>query len=334
MGGAVVEAEGLTKVYEGGVLAVDGVSFSVAEGEIFGFLGPNGAGKTTTIKMLVTLLRPTGGSARVCGHDVVGSPNLVRRCVGIVFQDPALDRELTGRENLDYHARMYGLPREIRERRIGEVLDLVGLRERADWPVKRYSGGMMRRLELARGLMHYPRVLFLDEPTLGLDAQTRRAIWDYILTLKREEGVSIFLTTHYMEEADRLCDRVAIIDRGRILVSGAPGDLKSGLGGGGVLIARTPDPDGLAAVVGDLWGGARVTLGEGEVVAYVDDPGRRVPDLVRAADSAGVPLDSVEIRRPSLEDVYLRYTGRRIREEEASPAEVMRARMRARMRGR
>ncbi|KYH42125.1 MAG: putative daunorubicin resistance ABC transporter, ATP-binding protein, partial [Candidatus Bathyarchaeota archaeon B63] len=211
-----VRTVGLTKRF-GELIAVDHVSFEVRRGEIFGFLGPNGAGKTTTIRMLTTLLKPTEGTAEVWGHDILKERDAVRRSLGIVFQDPSLDDLLTGRENLEFHGRIYGIPKAERERRIKELLELAQLSERADDLVRTYSGGMRRRLEIARGLMHHPKVLFLDEPTLGLDPQTRRAVWSYIQRMNKDEEVTIFLTTHYMEEADHLCERIAIIDYGRIV---------------------------------------------------------------------------------------------------------------------
>ncbi|HHH80243.1 MAG TPA: ATP-binding cassette domain-containing protein, partial [Thermoplasmatales archaeon] len=225
----IIETFELTKKFNS-LAAVDHVSFSVKEGEIFGFLGPNGAGKTTTIKMLTTLLNPTEGTAKVCGFDIIKNRNEVRQSIGVVFQEPALDTELTGKENLDFHARMYGLDRERRVSRIEEVLRIVDLQDKKDVLVKYYSGGMKRRLEIARGLMHFPRVLFLDEPTLGLDAQTRRAIWEYIKKMNKEEKTTIFLTTHYMDEADFLCDRVAIIDHGRIIILDTIPKLKNAIG--------------------------------------------------------------------------------------------------------
>ena len=213
----IISTDNLTKTFDK-FKAVDKVSFSVIKGEVFGFLGPNGAGKTTTIKMLTTLLNPTSGTANIADADIKKDRDKVRKSIGVVFQEPALDTELTGKENLDYHARMYALSREQRKTRIKQVLELVDLTDKQDIFVKNYSGGMKRRLEIARGLMHNPIVLFLDEPTLGLDAQTRRAIWNYVKKMNKEKQTTIFLTTHYMDEAEFLCDRVAIIDHGKILV--------------------------------------------------------------------------------------------------------------------
>jgi len=226
-----IEVNGLTKVFDGSVRAVDEINFVVKGGEILGFLGPNGAGKTTTLNMLSTLLKPTSGTATVNGHDIVEEPDAVRRSIGYVFQDPTLDIELTGRENLDFHGRLYGINRSLRKQRIEEMLEVVQLTDRADNLVKTYSGGMKRRLEIARGLLHHPQVLFLDEPTLGLDPQTRRSIWEHIQRLNQEKKITIILTTHYTEEADYLCDRILIIDFGKIVALDTPDKLKAKLEG-------------------------------------------------------------------------------------------------------
>ena len=307
----VIVVEGLTKKF-GEFTAVNSVSFKVTGGEIFGFLGPNGAGKTTTIKMLVTLLRPTSGTASVAGHDVVRDPGGVRKSIGVVFQNPALDDQLTGRENLDYHARIYGMDRSKRKRRIDELLRMVGLYEKANVLVKHYSGGMKRRLEIARGLMHSPKVLFLDEPTLGLDTQTRRAIWDYIKEMNREEGVTVFLTTHYMDEAEVLCDRVAIIDYGRILVIDEPERLKSMIGRD-VIYIECSEPELLAKKVNGMAESIKV---RGRKVSIGIKAGEtRIPELVDIAHKNGIEIYSISMKKPSLEDVFIYYTGRRIREE-------------------
>jgi len=236
----IIETTNLTKTY-GDFTAVDSISFYVKTGEIFGFLGPNGAGKTTTIKILTTLMMQTKGSAHINNHDILKKRDSVRQSIGVVFQEPALDIELTGRENLDYHARMYGIERSIRKERIDEVLALVDLTDKKDVFVKKYSGGMKRRLEIARGLMHSPKVLFLDEPTLGLDAQTRRAIWEYVKKMNKEKHTTIFLTTHYMDEADFLCDRIAIIDHGKILVTDTTSNLKTTVGNDIITISTSDD---------------------------------------------------------------------------------------------
>ena len=225
-----VQVNNLTKKF-GDLIAVDKISFNINEGEIFGLLGPNGAGKTTTISMLSTILKPTSGEALVNNFNIVRDPNNVRKSIGIVFQDPSLDDELTAYENMDFHGRLYGVPKEGRRARIMEMLKLVGLEDRKDSLVKTFSGGMKRRLEIARGLLHEPKVLFLDEPTIGLDPQTRNYIWEYIRKLNKEKKITIILTTHYMDEADKLCDNLAIVNRGKIVAKGNPKDLKEAIGG-------------------------------------------------------------------------------------------------------
>ncbi|MDD1665255.1 MAG: ATP-binding cassette domain-containing protein [Methanomicrobiales archaeon] len=317
---AAITVENLTRRFES-LTAVDGISFTVEKGELFALLGPNGAGKTTIINMLITLLPPTSGRARVAGFDVSREKDAVRRHIGIVFQEPALDKDLTGRENLDFHAMMYGLSRAEREHRIAEVLDLVELTERADVLVQNYSGGMKRRLEIARGLIHHPSVLFLDEPTLGLDAQTRRRIWEYIRRMNREEGVTIILTTHYMEEADYLSGRVAIIDRGRIVAMGTPSSLKDVLGGDVITLELDGDGGGFIAFLeGIPWvKGAKEHNGLVNITVEMGE--RRVPDLVSLAHDHGIHVNSVLLRKPSLEDVFIHFTGRSIREREVSATE-------------
>ena len=310
---AIIEAKGLTRRFDG-LVAVDHIDLDVEEGEIFGFLGPNGAGKTTTIKMLTTLLKPSEGEAKVCGYDVVKQPDLVRRSIGVVFQEPALDDQLTGRENLDFHARLYGLNRREREERIEEVLKLVGLEDRADELVKNYSGGMRRRLEIARGFVHHPRILFLDEPTLGLDVQTRRAIWSYIMKLNKKEGITIFLTTHYLEEADKLSDRVAIIDRGKILAVDSPRKLKDMIGSD-VITLRCSEPNRLKNILESIsW--VRDVKRHGEKLSiYVEIGETKIPKIIKIAEENGIRISSITLREPTLEDVYLNFTGKTIREE-------------------
>jgi ABC-2 type transport system ATP-binding protein len=323
-----IRAEGLVRTFNG-FTAVDGVSFSVAEGELFGLLGPNGAGKTTTINMLATLLRPTSGRASVAGFDVAKDRDSVRRSIGIVFQEPALDGRLTGRENLEFHTMMYGLGRAERRRRIDEVLALVELEDKAATLVEKYSGGMKRRLEIARGLTHQPKVLFLDEPTLGLDAQTRHHIWDYIRKLNAEAGVTIILTTHYMEEADFLCGRVAIMDHGRFVAQDTPSRLKDTLGGDIVSLELEGDAPAFMDELGreDWVRGAQ--LHDGVLSLTVERGERRIPELVMRARERGLAVSCVHLRKPSLEDVFLRFTGRTIREQEASVSERNRAMMMA-----
>jgi len=302
-----VETEQLTKRY-GELLAVDALNISIAEGEIFGLLGPNGAGKTTTLSMLATLLKPTAGTARVNGYDVISNPADVRRSIGIVFQDPSSDDILTGRENLYLHALMFGVPKEERNERIDYVLKLVDLQDRRNDIVKKYSGGMRRRLELARGLLHNPRTLFLDEPTLGLDPQTREHIWAYIENLVKSENVTVIITTHYMEEADRLCDRVAIIDHGKIAALDTPSALKSKTGGDIIrLSVRTPRLDRLKEldyILSMDYSGNTLRL-------TVKDAGKHLQEILGMVGEA----DAVEVRTATLNDVFLHYTGREIREE-------------------
>jgi len=310
---AIIEARGLTKRFDG-LVAVDHIDLDVEEGEIFGFLGPNGAGKTTTIKMLTTLLKPTEGKAKVCGYDVVKQPDLVRKSIGVVFQEPALDDQLTGRENLDFHARLYGLNRREREERVEEVLKLVGLEDRADELVKNYSGGMRRRLEIARGFIHHPRILFLDEPTLGLDVQTRRAIWSYIMELNKREGITIFLTTHYLEEADKLSDRVAIIDNGKILAVDSPRKLKDMIGSD-VIALRCSEPNRLKNILESVSWVRDVKCHREKLSIYVELGETKIPKIIRVAEEYGIRITSITLREPSLEDVYLNFTGKTIREE-------------------
>jgi ABC-2 type transport system ATP-binding protein len=318
-----IVTEGLTKKF-GDLTAVDSASIEINEGELFGLLGPNGAGKTTLISMLCTMLKPTGGRGEVSGHDIVSDPDGVRNSIGIVFQDPSLDEQLTGRENLDFHGRMYRI-KHNRKERIEEVLNLVELSDRADGLVKTYSGGMRRRLELARGLMHHPEVLFLDEPTLGLDPQTRLHIWEYIKELK-QKGVTIIITTHYMDEADYLCDRIAIIDHGRIIALDTPERLK-GLVAGDVITIESSDPEKLAEV---LEGEAKIL--DGVLQLNVRNGETQIPKIIEIANKNGITVDSVGLRKPTLEDIFIHITGRSIRVEKGGPGERMRAIMRSRKR--
>jgi ABC-2 type transport system ATP-binding protein len=327
-----IRTDGLTR-YFGDLVAVDQVSLELEAGELFGMLGPNGAGKTTFVKMLSTLLRPTSGYAEVWGNDVTLKQNEVRRCIGVVFQDPAIDDKLTGRENLDFHARMYGMSREVREKRIAEVLDLVDLMDKADIQLEAYSGGMQRRLEIARGLMHRPRVLFLDEPTLGLDVQTRRHIWEYIKILNRNEGVTVFLMTHYMEEADYLCGRIAIIDKGKIIALDTPQNLKH-LVGADVISIQADGGVGLGNLLRDSDWIEWVTEKDGIINVGVKNGERKVPEIVLAAHQAGITIKSISVREPDLEDVFLKFTGKKIREDEGDATQHFRRIVRAMMRKR
>lgn len=326
-----IEVKNLSKHFKE-LKAVDGVSFKVEEGEIFGLLGPNGAGKTTIIKMLITLLRPTEGGANVWGFDILKQKDEVRNSIGIVFQQPALDTRLTGEENLDFHARIYGMNREIRQKRIEEVLKLVELQDKADVVVRNYSGGMQRRLEIARGLMHYPKVLFLDEPTLGLDVQTRRKIWDYILKLNQREKITVILTTHYMEEADYLCQRVAIIDFGKIIVQDRPDSLKNTLGGDVISIEAVPEKRSFEVFSKLSWV-KKIKLHNGIIDLNVDRGENKIPLLIKIDQKEeGFEIKSVNLRKPTLEDVFLHFTGRTIREKETNQNEKNKMMMRRRFR--
>jgi ABC-2 type transport system ATP-binding protein len=322
-----IETFDLTKKFNG-LVAVNRVDLKIEDGELFGLLGPNGAGKTTLIHMLSTILPPTEGTAKVAGFDILESPDSVRASIGIVFQDPSLDNRLTGRENLDFHGRMYGLTKEQRDERINKVLDLVGLKDRADSLVETYSSGMKRRLEMARGLMHRPKILFLDEPTLGLDAQTRRSIWEYIRMLNDVENVTIILTTHYIEEADYLCDRVAIIDYGKIIALGKPEALKDELKGD-IVSLKVEEPGKYLEL---LKGNELVEDGkivDGLLHLRVASGEEAIPKLIEVVRGHGDQVYAASLRRPTLEDVFIHYTGRAIREE--APENM--ARLRARFRG-
>jgi ABC-2 type transport system ATP-binding protein len=321
-----IRVENLTRQFNG-FTAVNRISFTVQTGELFGLLGPNGAGKTTTINMLATLLKPTSGFAEVAGFDVARHKDAVRRSIGIVFQEPALDTRLTGKENLEFHAMMYGLPREERKKRLTEVLKLVELEEKANVLVEKYSGGMKRRLEIARGLIHWPKVLFLDEPTLGLDAQTRRRIWDYIKKLNKDRGVTIILTTHYMEEADYLCDRVAIIDFGKFVALGTPSGLKDVLRGDVVSLELEGETAALLGQLKKLAWVKSMKDHDGLLSLTMEKGERRIPELITAAQKSGVSVACVHLRKPSLEDVFLHFTGRMIREEQAGQGERLRGGM-------
>jgi ABC-2 type transport system ATP-binding protein len=321
-----VVVSGLTKSY-GEIEAVRGIDFEVEAGETFGFLGPNGAGKSTTIKILCTLARPTSGQARVAGHDVVSERDAVRRNIGLVFQDTTLDNYLSGAQNLRFHAELYAVPSAAVEPRMKQVLDMVGLWDRRDSLVSTYSGGMQRRLEIARGLLHAPHVLFLDEPTVGLDPQTRSSIWEYINDLKTREDITIFLTTHYMDEAEH-CDRIAIIDHGKIVAIDTPEALKASVGKDRVQI-QTADDDAAIRELEDLFG-IDAAIHEGAVTFSVESGEQFVPQLF---GRLSVPIQSVSVSRPSLDDVFMSYTGSTIRDAEASGTDHMRA-MAARIRGR
>ena len=314
-------AEGLEKTYPKGVRALAGVTFSVRRGEVFGLLGPNGAGKSTTVRVLATLTRPDHGRAVVAGFDVLREPAAVRRSVGYVLQQSGLDREATGRENLALQGRMHGLGGRTLRRRVDDLLELLGLAEAADRIVRTYSGGMKRRLDIALGLVHEPAVLFLDEPTTGLDPEARVLMWGELERLAAEEDLTILLTTHYLEEADRLADRLAIVSRGKVVVEGTPEDLKRGLRGDSVTVelgdGRAADAE---AVVRSL-AVVHETKLDGRVLrSRVENGGTAVPDILSALEGRGIPVASVTVSRPSLDDVYLHYTGRDFRTEDEEGA--------------
>lgn len=305
----VIKTEGLTKKY-GKITAVEGLNLEVEEGEIFGLLGPNGAGKTTLISMLCTILKPTSGRAWVNGFDIVKESGKVRKSIGIVFQAPSVDDLLTGRENLAMHNLLFGVPRGIRKQRIDEVLSIVNLEKRADDLVNTYSGGMRRRLELARGIMHHPKILFLDEPTLGLDPQTREHIWEYIVNLAEKERMTVMLTTHYMEEAEQLCDRVAIIDYGKIVALDSPETLKNQVAGDVVKIKQQIRE---IETIKKLDYVKSVQEKDGLLYLSIKDASKHIQDLLTHTG----PIDFVEVRSGTLNDVFLHYTGREIRESGA-----------------
>jgi len=307
--GYSLETFGLSKTY-GNLKAVDSLDLKIGRGEIFGLLGPNGAGKTTAISMLCTILKPTSGTALVNGFDIEKEPGKVRQSIGIVFQQPSVDDLLTGRENLEMHTLLFGVPKAERKKRIKEALSLVDLEARADELVRTYSGGMRRRLELARGMMHYPSVLFLDEPTLGLDPQTREHLWAYISSLAKKKKMTILLTTHYMEEAELLCDRVGIIDNGKIIVLDSPKTLKEGLGGDRILL-KTKNPDIAALKKMGCIKSMRTKKGMLELV--VKDGGRNLKQILEKAGA----VENVEVKPITMNEVFIHYTGKRIREGDA-----------------
>ncbi len=319
----IIDIRELRKVYPDGTEAVRGITFQVQRGEFFAFLGPNGAGKSTTIKMLITLLPPSGGEARVFGLDTQRDAEAIRHRIGYAAQETGLDDELTGRENLTLQGELYHLPKDELRRRVDMLLGLMDLTQDAERPAGSYSGGMRKRLDLATGLIHSPEILFLDEPTTGLDPQNRANLWTYLERLNKEEGLTIFLTTHYMEEADRLCDRLAIIDHGQLVAEGSPSALKSGLGGdvvalslGGAPGSRTELLARATARVEKLPGVRGVQPGDSGLNVVVEDGTAAVPALMRALDEDHLPVERLSLSRPTLDDVFLKYTGRSIRAEE------------------
>ena len=307
----VIETHRLTKSFNS-LTAVDKLDITVESGEIFGLLGPNGAGKTTTISMLCTILKPTSGTAKVNGFDIVKEATQVRKSIGIVFQDPSVDDRLTGRENLYMHANLYGVPPSEQKNRIDSILKLVELEDRADDLLRTYSGGMRRRLELARGLIHYPKVLFLDEPTLGLDPQTRDHVWKYIRELKEAHDITVVLTTHYMDEADRLSDRIAIMDYGKIIALGTSAKLKETLEGD-VILVKSKNLEALSSLVTEKLGFQKTRIVDDSLEITLRQGKSLLPRIVEAATANKIFIESIVLREPNLEDVFLHYTGRMIR---------------------
>lgn len=328
----VIKAAGLTKVFNKSLVAVDHIDFSVNQGEIFGFLGPNGAGKTTTINMLITILKPTEGKASILGYDIAKQNSEVRHSIGVVPQDYTADEDLTGYENVLLCADLYGISREISKKRAADLLELVELTAFKDKKVQTYSGGMRRRLELACGLINRPKVLFLDEPTLGLDVQTRAATWNYIKTLKKEFGMTLFMTTHYLEEADALCDRIAIIDHGRIIVVGTPTDLKDSLGGDIITVAIKKDVD-ITGLVEKIEHVKEVKKENGAYMIKSENGEVTAPLIIEALRKEGHVVTRLSLTKPTLNEVYLQYTGRSLRDaEESGNAIYAKRMMRARRR--
>ena len=319
----MIEVQNIHKSF-GAIEAVRGVSFDVSGGEIFGFLGPNGAGKSTTINILCTLLKPDQGTAVLAGHDVVERPADVRASIGIVFQDPSLDERLSAMENLNFHALVYSVPKVERSARIKHVLDMVELWGRRDDVVRTFSGGMKRRLEIARGLLHHPRVLFLDEPTLGLDPQTRNRIWEYIRELRIKQNITIFLTTHYMDEAEN-CDRIAVIDHGRIIALDTPDNLKA-MVGGDVVTLTSGEIERVKTEIAEHFTLEPIAR-DSKLIMEVPDGESFLPRLIKAVD---VPIDSISVRRPTLDDVFLKLTGRTMREGTGGAMDTMRQHVRSR----
>ena len=321
----IIGVKNLTKKFKK-FTAVDSIDFSVKKGEVFAFLGPNGAGKTTTIRMLTTLLPQTSGKIEVNGLDPVKEQNKVRASFGIVFQDFSLDNELTALENLRFHSALYSVPKKLSEERIEYMLKLVDLWDRKDNFVKTFSGGMKRRLEIARGLLHEPEILFLDEPTLGLDPQTRNKLWGYIQKLNEDNGLTIILTTHYMEEADKLSDRIAIIDKGTIITLDTPDNLKKELGGDIVTIETQKSEMFEQLLKKEAWCKS-VKRHNHSVTINVKDAGKIISEIIKLAHNNNLIIDSANIHKPSLEDVFLYFTGKTIREQEADSKDAMRNRM-------
>ncbi|MHA1590380.1 MAG: ATP-binding cassette domain-containing protein [Candidatus Njordarchaeales archaeon] len=326
---SIITVRNLTKRF-GNLVAVDHISFDIEEGEIFGLLGPNGAGKTTTIHMLATILKPDEGTAIVAGHDIRKEPKEVRKKIGIVFQDITVDRALTGYENMWISGKLYGLRGKELDTRIRELLEFVDLLEWKDVQVRKYSGGMMRRLEIARGLLHEPEILFLDEPTLGLDPQTRANVWSYIMRLKKERDMTILLTTHYMDEAEKLSDRVAIIDHGKIIALDTPDGLKNMVGEDIVYIYVDPRSLRIGFFINklkEIIGSDSISFSRNMISLSIKNAPDNIPKIFLLANQQGVRITRLEYTRASLDDVFLKLTGRRIRDEEGSFRDFMRARL-------
>ena len=321
-----IEASGLVKSYPKGVTALQGLSFAVAPGTIFGLLGPNGAGKSTAVKILTTLAQPDEGRATVAGIDVVAAPDRVRRTIGAVSQGSGVDVQATGRENLRLQGHVYGLRGRALEERVGELLGRFGLSEAADRVARGYSGGMQRRLDIAMALVHDPQVLFLDEPTTGLDPEVRADMWQQISSLSANQGKTVLLTTHYLEEADQLAARLAIVDRGKVVAEGTPDELKRELRGDAVHVELdAPRHNGsIREALAELEAVREVAVEGRSLRARADDGGRAVPALLQALDARGIAVTEVRVARPSLDDVYLRYAGRTFDAAEAEAAEVTR----------
>jgi len=322
----VIVVEGLTKVFNKNLTAVDHINFNVKKGEIFGFLGPKGAGKSTTIKMLITVIRPTSGSATILGGDIAKQSMAVRASIGVVPQEYTADEDLTGMENILLCADLYGIPRQVSKKRAMELLNLVELVPFKDKRVQTYSGGMRRRLELACGLINRPKVLFLDEPTLGLDVQTRAATWNYVKMLKKEFGMTLFLTTHYLEEADALCDRIAIIDHGKIIVTGTPAELKDSLGGDIITLAIQNDTD-ITDLISKIEHVKEVKKENGSYLIKTANGEVTAPLIIEALRASGHVVTKLSLNKHTLNDVYLEYTGKSMRDAEESRENVARQRM-------
>ncbi len=315
----IITVQNLVEIYSDGTKAVDDITFNVGEGEFFGFLGPNGAGKSTTIKILTTLLRKTSGLATVAGHDVASGAAEIRKIIGVQSQDTTVDGDLTGRENVMLQGHLQQIETSKLKKRVDELLVLVGLESAADKRARNYSGGMKKRLDLATALVHEPKLLFLDEPTTGLDPQSRTAIWGYLQKINKEEGTTIFLTTQYLEEADKLCKRLAIIDFGKIVANGTPSDLKREVGADSIKIGiENCDRDREKAkdLVKTMTGVKEIMDSEECINVYAENASSLIADIVRALDSTGIRLTSVTFSQPSLDDVFVKHTGRRIRVEE------------------